>query len=107
LHSKKAAVPYMQGASQQRIVPMGVHKQRRQLWRKIVLIFWRKPAAFLTLVPLGRLVAFDQLASVNLENEKRAMRRVLLKALPKCMVLVSIFAISATDDTAGDDRLRY
>src|SRR3954468_12149881 len=60
-----------------------VHKFRWHLWKKIAPFFQGTPAAFLTLVPPRRLIAFDQLASINLENEKRAMRRMLRNALPK------------------------
>ena len=84
-----------------------VHKQRRKLWKKVAHAFEGRPAAFLTLVPPHRLVAFDQIGSINLENEKRAMRRVLRNALPKATVLVSIFDISLADDTTGGDRSRY
>ncbi len=84
-----------------------VIKQRRQLWRKIAPFFQGKPAAFLTLVPPKRLVAFDKLIKLNLENEKRAMRRWLRNKLRKGTVLVSIFDISLVDDQTGDQWVRY
>ena len=84
-----------------------VHKQRRKLWKKVAPAFDGRPATFLTLVPPHRLVAYDQVAGINMENEKRAMRRVLRNALPEGTVLVSIFDIGLADDTTGDDRLRY
>ncbi len=84
-----------------------VHKQRRQLRRKIAPFFQGKPASFLTLVPPQRLVAYDQLTKLNLENEKRAMRRVLRKALPKDTVLVSVFDISLADDATSGASVRH
>jgi hypothetical protein len=60
-----------------------VNKQRRELWEKVAPFFDGKPTAYLTLVPPQRLVGFDQLASFNSENEKRAMRRALQNALLK------------------------
>lgn len=84
-----------------------VHKQRRELWEMVAPAFDGRPAAFLTMVPPRRLVAYDQVAAINLENEKRAVRRVLRNALPKGTVLVGMFDISLTDDQTGDTRVRY
>ncbi len=84
-----------------------VQKRRRKLWEQVARAFDGRPAAFLTMVPPRRLVAYHQVAEINLENEKRAMRRVLRKTLPKATVAVSIFDISLADDTTGDGRLRY
>ena len=84
-----------------------VQKQRRKLWKELAPFFDGQPAAFLTMVPPHRLVAYDRVADINLENEKRAMRRVLRNALPEGTVLVSTFDISLIDDTTGEDRLRY
>jgi hypothetical protein len=84
-----------------------VRKFRQQLWNKMEPAFHDRPVVFLTMVPPRRLVAFDQLGIINLENEKRAMRRVLRNALPKGTLLVSIFDISLTDDQSGDHRVRY
>ena len=71
-----------------------VHKLRRELWKKVAPVFNGQPAAFLTMVPPQRLVAYDQVADINLENEKRAMRRVLRNTLSKATVLVGILDIS-------------
>ncbi len=71
-----------------------VQKQRRRLWEKVAPFFEGRTAAFLTMVPPHRLVAFHQVADINLENEKRAMRRVLRKTLPKATMLVSIININ-------------
>ena len=60
-----------------------VHKQRRKLWEQVAHAIDGRPAAFLTMVPLRRLVAYDQVAEIKLENEKRVMRRMLRQALPK------------------------
>ncbi len=84
-----------------------VVKYRRKLWEQVARVFDGRPAAFLTMVPPRRLVAYDQVADINLENEKRAMRRMLRKVLPKATVLVGVFDISLADDTTGDGRLRY
>ena len=84
-----------------------VQKQRRELWEKAAPFFDGRPAAFLTMVPPRRLVAYDQVADNNLENEKRAMRRVLRKIRPKATVLVGIFDISLAlaDEQTGDQRI--
>jgi len=84
-----------------------VRKQRQKLWEQVARAFEGRPAAFLTMVPPHRLVAYDRVADINLENEKRAMRRMLRKVLPKATVVVGVFDISLIDDTTGDDRLRY
>ncbi len=84
-----------------------VQKQRRALWEQVAHASDERPAAFLTMVPPHRLVAYDRVADINLENEKRAMRRMLRKTLPKDTVVVSIFDISLVDNTTGEDRLRY
>src|SRR4028118_307223 len=76
-----------------------VQKQRRKLWKELAPFFDGQPAAFLTMVPPHRLVAFHWVADINLENEKRAMRRVLRNALPEGTVLVSTFDIGLIDDT--------
>ena len=60
-----------------------VQEQRRKLWEQVARAFDGRPAAFLTMVPLRRLVAYDQVAEIKLENEKRVMRRMLRQALPK------------------------
>ena len=60
-----------------------VQEQRRKLWEQVAHAFDGRPAAFLTMVPPHRLVAYDRVAEINLENEKRAMRRMLRQALPK------------------------
>src|SRR5215210_4892348 len=65
-----------------------VNKQRRELWKKVAPFFHGRQAAYLTLVPPRRLVGFDQVAEINLENEKRAMRRMLRNVLPKATVVV-------------------
>ncbi len=61
-----------------------------------------QPAAFLTMVPPQRLVAYDQVADINLENEKRAMRRVLRNTLSKATVLVGILDISLAARQSGN-----
>ncbi len=78
-----------------------VQERRRELWEKVAPFFDGRPAAFLTMVPPHRLVADHQVADIDLENEKREMRRMLRKVLPRDTVVVSIFDISLADDTTG------
>ena len=47
-----------------------VHEQRRKLWEQVAHAFDGRPAAFLTMVPPHRLVAYDRVAEIDLENEK-------------------------------------
>src|SRR5690349_19168175 len=49
-----------------------VNKRRQQLWNKVAPTFEGKPAAFLTAVPPHRIVPFDKLSKLKLEDEKRA-----------------------------------
>ena len=81
-----------------------VHKQRRKLWEQVARAFNGRPVAFLRMTPPHRLVAYDLVADINLENEKRAMRRMLRKTLPKVTVVVTIFDISLADDTTDEDQ---
>ena len=60
-----------------------VYKQRRKLWDQAARAFDGRPAAFLTMVLPRRLVAYHQMAEINWESEKRAVRRAMRQALPK------------------------
>ena len=80
---------------------------RQQLWTKVARSFYGKPATYLTLVPPRRLAAFDQLANINMEAEKRAMLRALRKTLPKGTAPASIFGISLADGHTVKQQARY
>ena len=83
-----------------------VIRRRQQLWNKIAPAFKGKPAAFLTAVPPHRIVPFDKLSELKLEDEKRAIQRVLAKVLPEGTAAIAVFDISLDDDQTGEQRDR-
>jgi hypothetical protein len=83
-----------------------VNKLREQLWEKVAPFLKDRPVAFLTAVPPHRTVPFDKLGELRLQDEKRAIQRVLTKVLPKGTAAIAIFDISLDDDQTGEQRDR-
>jgi len=84
-----------------------VHRLRRRLWRNIRPFFEDEPAAYVTLVPPGRTVAFDALPRVSIADEARSLRRLLDQRLPKGTVAVGVFDVGMADDQTNGRRERY
>ena len=84
-----------------------VHKLRHKLWRNIRPFFDGLPAAYVTLVPPRRTVAFDALPQMRVADEARSLRRLLKDRLPMGTMAVGIFDVSLVDDQRGRKRKRY
>jgi hypothetical protein len=84
-----------------------VHKYRHRLWKNVKAFFDGLPAAFQTLVPPRRRVAFEALPQISIANEARSLRRLLNRRLPAGTILIGVFDISLIHDQAGGRRERH
>jgi hypothetical protein len=84
-----------------------VRRARARLWKQVKHRCVGVPAAFVTLVPPRRVVAFHQLSTLKIEDFLRSARRALRDRFPPGTIIIGWFDIALRDDTRGEARQRW